>query len=63
MELESQVAFPDLLERVVADGAELLALRVRLRAGGRLPRSGASASDQDRARGQAGVVELGFFHL
>ncbi len=62
VELESQVAFPGLHERVVTDGAELLELLVRLWAGGCLPRSSASASDQDWGRGQAGVVELGL-HL
>jgi hypothetical protein len=48
-------AFPGLLDRVVLDAAELL---VRLWA----PRTGAGASDQDRARWQAGVVGLGL-HL
>ena len=62
MELESQVAFLGPRERVVADGAKFLDLPVRLRASGCLPRSGAGASDQERGRGQAGVVELGL-HL
>jgi hypothetical protein len=55
MELESQVALPDY---AVADGAKLLDLPVRLRASGRLTRSGAGESGQERGRGQAGVVEL-----
>jgi hypothetical protein len=44
MELEGQVVFPDLLERVVSDNAEILALQECIRAGGCLPPS-ASASN------------------
>ena len=50
---------PGILERVVADAAEVFGLVIRLGAGWRLPGSGASTSDQDRGRGQAGVVEFG----
>ena len=58
VDLESQVVFPDLLDSVVSDNAELLFDRpVCLRAGGFLPRR-ASASDQDRVRGQAAIVKL-----
>ena len=41
----TQVVFPDITERVVADGAELLELPVCLRPSRRLPRGGTSASD------------------
>ena len=59
VELESQVAFPDLREW---HRWEFLDRLVHFQASGLLPRSGASASYQDWGRGQASIVVLGL-HL
>ena len=52
VEPESQVGFPGLLERVVADGTENLGLRVRPLGRWAPLRSGNSVNDQNRGTGQ-----------
>ena len=61
-DLGSQVAFSDLFNWMAVSKVELLELPVCLWAGGHLPRSCACASNQDRGRRQASIVELGL-HL
>ncbi len=59
MDLKSEVVLPDSLQRVVADGPKLLALEVRIRAGGQLPSIGARASHKDWLGVQPVIVVLG----
>jgi hypothetical protein len=62
VEPESQVGFPGLLERVVADGTENLGLRVRPLGRWAPLRSGASVNDQNRGTGQTGIIKLARYY-